>query len=381
MKKLVMLSLVLGVVFFAFTGLGYADLNNGLVAYYPFNGNADDESGNEHHGTAIGNATLTTDGFGNADSAYFLNGKGSYIELPLIFEEEKDPLTISSWVNYSSLTTISCIYGEFNDQTGYRNYFFVFPSNLIGSGKGCLVFDHYPPSGGGAWVDVDMDSEVGQWVHLVMVKNNSVVYFYKNGQSVGSAPHTETWYDNNQNPNKSRLGEADSPEANRATHGKIDDVRIYDRALSDEEIAALYAEGSGIEVPLDIKPGSCPNPLNIKSKGVLPVAVAGTEDLDVTQIDPASIRLAGVAPSRSNLEDVVTPFEPFEGKEDIYDCNIEGPDGYIDLTLKFSTQEVVAALGDVNDGDVVVLELTGDLYDGTPIKGEDVVAILKKGKK
>ncbi|MHC4725285.1 MAG: hypothetical protein ACYS9V_13755 [Planctomycetota bacterium] len=51
-----------------------------------------------------------------------------------------------------------------------------------------------------------------------------------------------------------------------------------------------------IPVSIDIKPGSCPNPLNINSKGVLPVAILGTGDFDVQEIDPASIRLADVVP-------------------------------------------------------------------------------------
>lgn len=49
-----------------------------------------------------------------------------------------------------------------------------------------------------------------------------------------------------------------------------------------------------IDIGIDIKPGSCPNPVNIKSKGVFPVAILGTEDFDVDTIDIASIRLAGV---------------------------------------------------------------------------------------
>jgi hypothetical protein len=134
------------------------------------------------------------------------------------------------------------------------------------------------------------------------------------------------------------------------------------------------------EVPLDIKPNSCPNPLNIRSKGILPVAILGTEDFDATQIDPASIRLLGIAPIRSNLEDVATPFEPFVGREDPYGCSELGPDGFTDLTLKFKTQEIVKALGEVDDGDVLVLELTGECGDGAPIIGEDIVVIMKKGK-
>ena len=59
-----------------------------------------------------------------------------------------------------------------------------------------------------------------------------------------------------------------------------------------------------LQVIVDIKPGSCPNPLNVKSSGVLPVAILGTADFDVTTIDATSIRLAGVSPLRSSIEDV-----------------------------------------------------------------------------
>ncbi|MHC4736596.1 MAG: right-handed parallel beta-helix repeat-containing protein [Planctomycetota bacterium] len=85
---------------------------------------------------------------------------------------------------------------------------------------------------------------------------------------------------------------------------------------------------------IDIKPGSCPNPLNVKSLGVLPVAVLGSEDFDVSSIDVASIRLAGVAPIRSSYEDVATPVSDSNECE----CSTEGPDGFPDLTLKFENR-------------------------------------------
>jgi hypothetical protein len=138
-----------------------------------------------------------------------------------------------------------------------------------------------------------------------------------------------------------------------------------------------------VKVPVDIKPMSCRNPLNLGGKGVLPVAILGTEQLDVSQVDPASVQLEGVSPLRWAMEDVATPYEPYIGKQGAFDCTEEGPDGFMDLTLKFKAQEVVAALGDVSDGDVLVLKLTGNLreeYDGKPIEGEDVIVILKKGK-
>lgn len=152
-----------------------------------------------------------------------------------------------------------------------------------------------------------------------------------------------------------------------------------------DQTVVIHVPPPEIEVPVDIKPTSCPNPLNTKSQGVLPVAILGTEDLDVTQVDPASVLLEGVAPLRWALEDVATPYEPIVGKEDCMDCTDEGPDGYLDLTLKYNNQEIVAALGTVTDGECKVLTLTGNLkeeFGGTAIVGEDVVKIiLKKGGK
>ncbi|MGD2065076.1 MAG: hypothetical protein PVI95_01310 [Dehalococcoidia bacterium] len=124
-----------------------------------------------------------------------------------------------------------------------------------------------------------------------------------------------------------------------------------------------------IEVDVDIKPVSCPNPLNVGDKGVLPVAILGSEDFDVTQVDPATVRLEGVAPLRWALEDVAGP-----------DCS--GPDGYLDLTIKFKAQEIVTVLGDVYDRDVLLLGLIGDLkaeFGGAPIMGSDEVWIIEKG--
>jgi hypothetical protein len=133
-------------------------------------------------------------------------------------------------------------------------------------------------------------------------------------------------------------------------------------------------------VPFDIKPQSCRNPLNPGAKGNLPVAILGTEEFDVERVDPATVLLMGVSPLRWSLEDVATPFWPLLGKADAFDCTEEGPDGYMDLTLKFDHQAIAAALGDVAPGDVLVLQLTGLLHDGTPFIGEDVVVIVG-GKK
>jgi hypothetical protein len=145
-----------------------------------------------------------------------------------------------------------------------------------------------------------------------------------------------------------------------------------------------------IEVPVDVHPTSCPNPINTKRAGVTPVAILGFEDFDVTQIDPATVVLFNadledpvlVSPLRWAFEDVATPYEPYIDKPmDIYACTEDGPDGYLDMTLKFDTQALVTAMGEVSGGQALKLTLTGNLleeFGGTPFVGEDVVKILKK---
>ena len=141
-----------------------------------------------------------------------------------------------------------------------------------------------------------------------------------------------------------------------------------------------YFGGESIElqaspVAIDIKPGSCPNPLNVNSKGVLPVAILGTGGFDVTQVDGAL--LEGVAPIKFDYEDVSTLVR---ADTEECECTTEGPDGYLDLTLKFDTQEIVTAIGDVEDGQVLHLTLEVILADETILETSDCVVILKKGE-
>ena len=126
-------------------------------------------------------------------------------------------------------------------------------------------------------------------------------------------------------------------------------------------------------IAFDIKPGSCPNPINPKSRGRLPVAILGTPNFDVLDIDVTSLLLEGVSPLKSSVKDVTAPFDGDE-----CECAENEPDGYDDLTLKFSTQEVVAALGHVASGDQKALTISGILLDGTPFEASDCVIIVGK---
>jgi len=128
-----------------------------------------------------------------------------------------------------------------------------------------------------------------------------------------------------------------------------------------------------VSVDIDIKPGSCPNKLNMDGKGILTVAVLGTEDLDVTAIDTASVRLEGIAPIRSSLNDVAGPVLD---REDVCDCTNDRKDGFDDLVLKFTKSEVLEVFGEVPDGETLELMLTGDLTNGTPFEGKDCIVTI-----
>lgn len=141
---------------------------------------------------------------------------------------------------------------------------------------------------------------------------------------------------------------------------------------SDPVFFVASIEGTaGDPVTLDLRPGVCPNPLNTTSRGAFPAAIYGSATFNVAQLDPASIRLAGVRPLRAGLEDVGAPRAS--------GCASAVPDRIPDLTLKFDTQALLraihAAVGTLHEGQEVVLPLEGRLRDGTPVLAEDSVVL------
>jgi hypothetical protein len=355
-----------------FAGVSSADLNDGLVAYYPFNGNANDESGNENDGIVYG-ATLTDDRCGKPESAYSFDGVDDYIDI-MNNVKPPFPVTVSTWVKLNNEHTGCVFRNDRYDNTSYRYGL----SILYGTGgqlEGCVFEGFSAPWNRVCKVSSDSVISIGDWHHFVVV-----FHALNNIQLFWDAVEYDGYYDGtgsslSYSTANGAIGKTSISQY--AVDGALDDIRVYNRALSEAEIQELYNETCQVSVEIDIKPCSCPNPLNMKSKGVLPVAVLGTDDCDVTGIDPASIRIEGIAPICSNVQDVSTPVvDP----QDVCECIVEDEDGFDDLTLKFDTQAIVGALGDVNDGDELVLTLTGRLLDGTPIEGQDCIVIGEKGK-
>ena len=128
-------------------------------------------------------------------------------------------------------------------------------------------------------------------------------------------------------------------------------------------------------VSFDIRPEACTNRLNVRAGGMLPAAILGSPSFDVQQVDLASLRLLGsVVPVRGGYQDVGRPAAA--GGQ----CACSGPlDGTGDLVLKFRTQDVVALLGPVANGDVRELALTGRLNDGRPLAASDCIVLTVPG--
>lgn len=140
-----------------------------------------------------------------------------------------------------------------------------------------------------------------------------------------------------------------------------------------------FGRPTDIQVKVNIKPPNCLEariPFNVKSKGVTPVVIIGGGSYDVSEIDPATVRLQGVEPVHYAIENASH-------------CGAEKGDGELDLTLKFDTKTLVDAIknsldeGDtLEDGEPVFLNLTGNLFDGTPIRDDGglFVTIIVKEK-
>jgi hypothetical protein len=106
---------------------------------------------------------------------------------------------------------------------------------------------------------------------------------------------------------------------------------------------------------------------------MLPVPFSG-QRFDVAMIDPQTVQVEGVSALRWNFGYASKPYEPYTGKETCDQCTSEN-DRYTDLVLKFDKGDIIAALGVVEYGECTVLHLTGKLFDGTDIFGEDVVVV------
>ncbi|MEI6260971.1 MAG: LamG domain-containing protein [Deltaproteobacteria bacterium] len=235
-------------VVFLFCGIVNAGINDWLIAYYPFNGNANDESGNGNNGIVHG-AILTSDRFGNANSAYYFDGINSGINAPATSILSVSNLTLSAWVNTKGGGTwYPRIIAVGPQGTSYQYY----AMNLSGPGPGSLPhklgYLQNWDSGDNYYVATTSTvSDMNAWNHVAVTYDGSNVKFYFNGMLVTTSQYRHTI--RQFTTALVQIGYSDS--GTDRYNGSIDDIRIYNRTLSDSEVQQLY---SGASPSVIVKP-------------------------------------------------------------------------------------------------------------------------------
>ncbi|RLD03954.1 MAG: hypothetical protein DRI32_06545, partial [Chloroflexi bacterium] len=207
----------------------YNDKQNCLIAYYPFNGNANDESGNGHTGTVNG-ATLTTDMEGNPNSAYSFDGQNDYIIVPNADElNVTGSLTITAWVNSRDISRGG---QDIISKTQGGCYSLTLNEGSLGTPEGRFSF-LLDVNGPYQSVSSNIKTKDYHWYFVAGVYDGTTAKIYVNGILENEIP-LEGPIDVNTYPLTigNECGQLSEP-----FDGKIDEVKIWNCALSAEEIA------------------------------------------------------------------------------------------------------------------------------------------------
>jgi hypothetical protein len=213
--------------------------SNGLVAYYPFSGNANDMSGSANNGTINGNIVPTSDRFGNSNSAFSFPGSStSFINVSQnsSFSNFSEGFTLSAWYlsNVSSNPGRVISLGN-TDACGFGFHFSGF------STTGAVIQTNCS-SAYGVWSNAITNQSINTWYHLVLSVdfNNGKWFIMQNGIQIASGiTATKPTLPLDLTGKSFNIGRK-SVSAFDAWNGKIDDIGIWNRALTENEITALY---------------------------------------------------------------------------------------------------------------------------------------------
>ncbi len=216
-------------------------VQTGLAAYYPFNGNANDESGNGNNGTILG-ASLTTDRQGKSNRALLFNGVDNWVTIPNSSSLNPANLSICAWVNIDPSNTNQnnpiVLKIASNGQPIGLSYGFAYSEfhtvGMLYSTGACSTISGLPFSG------ASNKTINNSWNHLTITLTNSgLLSMYVNGTLIstfqGSAPYIPC----SGSDTHIRLGKTYDANPPVWFKGKMDEIRIYNRILSPTEVSYL----------------------------------------------------------------------------------------------------------------------------------------------
>ena len=202
----------------------------GLVAYYPFDGDATDATTNGHDGTTF-NTTATAGRNGESNSAYQFNGVNSYVNVGSGINPPQ--FSVSTWIWFDSFLSgaiVSKLHGASPDL--YKNF-----EISVNGGK---LFAHIP--NGSSWPSVTSEQmlKTNSWNHVIVTYDGATASLYIDGIE-DQNHYSGNYVQSNVEVTIGARSDNGSP-VGIFLDGSIDDVRIYNRALSSNEVARLYAE-------------------------------------------------------------------------------------------------------------------------------------------
>ncbi|MBC3538139.1 gliding motility-associated C-terminal domain-containing protein [Rufibacter sediminis] len=199
-----------------------------LIAYFPFDGNARDVSGNGYHATVRG-ATLTTDRFNRPNSAYSFDGQNDNIIIPSSFDLL--PKTISFWFNAATIDAFSrVLYVSDNPALNY-GITAIEVKTLDDVPK---LITHITSSRDTATITSDA------WFFFTITINTDSTHFYMNGEKLKSRVRTGYPKSNTGVPQTFVGSHRQGDTPSLYFHGKIDDVKIYNKEMTKQEVKAAY---------------------------------------------------------------------------------------------------------------------------------------------
>jgi len=209
------------------------DVSKGLIAYYPFDSNANDHSGNNNHGIVI-KALLESDRFGNSNSAYSFDGTDSYIKInDNQYVDLKNNFTLSAWVKKTGnwIQSHPMIIAKNPINSAY-----ILWVNHDGRSLEQGDFSIRVKIGGWYTCRSGLVPKKDNWYMVTGIRNRDQLEIFVNGKKYNSI----TIPDKDLNTTNGALTISDALSTTDSFNGLIDDVRIYNRALSISEIQKLY---------------------------------------------------------------------------------------------------------------------------------------------
>ena len=229
----------------------------GLQGYWPFNGSADEFFENENNGIVNG-ATLTQDRCGNPTCAYNFDGVNDFIECSTDSLEVIDEISISLWIKKSEMGVGADIavskFSEFTFDSGYN---IQFDANGAAEIRGRDRNEFFSESDNNNISLLD-----DEWHHLVGIVDKSTWRIYVDNVLVGSFDNGHSMVNIGASANNLRFGRRSSNSSTLPPNfykGDIDDIFIYNRAISLDEINTLYELDCNVAKETDIDYIGCIN--------------------------------------------------------------------------------------------------------------------------